>query len=316
MRRLCLCVLLLAGCGDDAVDLGDAGDAGDAASEVSVDAADAAPEIGEPDEGGPPSTDHCNYAPLPPTARAGGVVESGLLEAGAAEVFLSVPVGIALGAYSARAEIAGNQGRVDERPTSGFFAASTGIETRLQAKAIALRAGGETVLIVKADLGLGADDLLYNLEERLGPEFAGKVLLAVSHSHAAVAQYSHNSTLALGLGLRDPLSYGRLIDDLEIACRDAIGALEPATVALGYNPDFDLENLISSDRRIENDGLAGGAEKDHHLYALRIDRPDGSPIAMAFVFGVHPTVLGPDNDLTSTEVTGAIERRLEERFAD
>jgi neutral ceramidase len=60
--------------------------------------------------------------------------------------------------------------------------------------------------------------------------------------------------------------------------------------------------------------LAGGPRKDHDLYVLRVDARDGTPIALINVFGVHGTVLSERNALMTTEVTGAIERALEESF--
>src|SRR5262245_12265331 len=99
------------------------------------------------------NTDHCSYEPVPMTAHTGGTVAAAPLQAGAADVVLDVPVGTALGGYTARAGFIGTAGVVDTRKNqiSGTFNPSIGVFTAPRAKAIALTAGEETVIIVKTD---------------------------------------------------------------------------------------------------------------------------------------------------------------------
>src|SRR5687768_9531380 len=62
---------------------------------------DAGPgDAGPPDP--PPSTDHCSYVELTPTAGAGGTVAAGVISAGAAERRITIPLGVTLGAYTSR----------------------------------------------------------------------------------------------------------------------------------------------------------------------------------------------------------------------
>src|SRR5262249_59046436 len=84
--RLALACLAIVACGDD----GPAPDAG-------------------------VTTENCNYVPLTPTAGAGGAVTAAALQAGAAERVLDVPVGTALGGYTARAGFLGSAGVVGTR---------------------------------------------------------------------------------------------------------------------------------------------------------------------------------------------------------
>jgi len=87
--------------------------------------------------GGPPpdddavTTDHCTYEAVPATSHAGGTVTPGALSAGAAEVVLDVPVGTALGGYTARAGFIGTAGVVDTRKNqiSGTFNPTIGVFT-------------------------------------------------------------------------------------------------------------------------------------------------------------------------------------------
>src|SRR5690348_16110823 len=99
---------------------------------------------GGDDDGPPPdhgvSTDHCNYLPLPSTAGAGGTVTAGQLMAGAAERVLHIPVGTALGGYTARANFLSSAGTVDSRKVtlSGSFNPSIGVTAAPRVKALAL----------------------------------------------------------------------------------------------------------------------------------------------------------------------------------
>jgi len=311
LRALTLLSLLVAvGCGDDDGPMPDAGPLTDAGVEI-----DYGPTV-------PASTDHCSYVDLPPTAGTGGTVEAGAIEAGAAELIHDFPIGATLGAYTSRVTALGEGRTPDGRtePTSGSFTPSIGIETRNKAKAIVLRAGGETIVILKSDVGLADAAITHAVEERLeevhGESFAGKVLWATSHTHSGFAQYTSNTILYLGLGQKRDAIVTRVIEDLVTVAGQAIDNLEPAQVGIASNDAFDSEDQVTRDRRRENDELMGGPKKDDFLVVMRVDAMDGSPIAIATVFGIHGTVLGADNLLISTEGPGAIERAVEENFEE
>src|SRR5438874_2787698 len=118
------------------------------------------------------TTANCNYAPLAPTARAGANVVAAPLMAGAADRVLDIPVGTALGGYTARAGFLGSAGVVDARKVkiSGTFNPSIGVETAPRVKAIALTAGDETVVILKVDIIYIYEGMVYDLEQRLGSD--------------------------------------------------------------------------------------------------------------------------------------------------
>ena len=165
------------------------------------------------------------------TARTGGVVQAGALSAGAAEHVIDAPVGTTLGAYT-RAGFLG--GQVDDRvvPFAGKFVPSVGIAAAPRVKALALTAGNETVLILKVDVGLMFEGLLFDLEERLGDDFAGKVLLAASHSHSAWGQQSGHSGLEIGNGPFRDAVHAAFLDALEQAARAALEDRRPAQLGI------------------------------------------------------------------------------------
>lgn len=275
---------------------------------------DAPPPPVEP----PPTTiGTCTFEPLVPTARTGETVTAGAVSVGTAETILDMPVGSALGAYTSRLSVFGSSGRPDDRAPlfSGAFVPSAGVETLPRAKAMALSAGGETVVIIHLDLGVTFDGVLFEVEQRLGADFAGKVMLTASHTHGGPAHFVGNSVLQLGFAAFREQAFSAVVETAVAVAEDALAALEPATVGIAHDPNFDPEDRVSRDRRDANDDLPGGADrKDHDLYVLRADRLDGSPLAVVPIFGVHPTVLGGDNNLATTDAAGAIERAVEETF--
>ena len=265
------------------------------------------------------TTELCNFQPLAPTANSGGTVAAGALEAGAAERILHIPVGTALGGYTGRAGFISSAGSVDARKIelSGTFNPSIGVTMAPRVKALALRAGGETVVMIKADIIFVYEGMVFDLEQRLGAEFAGKVLIAVSHSHSGWAQFTGHGPLKLGAGQMRDLVYKRFLDDFEGVAREALDNLEPAKLGVFADSQFDMDDTINRDRRGDNDALPGGQNAgDEHLFMIRVDRTDGSPIAMVPVFGEHGTLNDEDNPFASADASGAIEHALEEQFDD
>lgn len=293
MKRACLALAfaLASACGDDAPPAG-------------VDAG--------------PNTDHCEFTAVPATARAGGTVTAGAVSAGAVEAILELPVGSALGAYTARANFLGVGTKPDIRKVeySGKFNPSYGYEHAPRARAVALTAGDETVVILKADLGLSADGVTYDVTERLGPDFAGKVLFATSHSHSSWGHYSPNTGLGVGVGRLRRHTYDLLVDQLVALAQEALAARRPARVGIAVDPNFDPTDQVTHDRRGENNVLAGGPQKDHYLAVIRIDGADGAPIAILPVFGMHGVLLDADNPIATGDAIAGIERGLEESFDD
>ncbi len=262
------------------------------------------------------TTENCDYLAVTPTAHAGGTVVAAPLSAGAADRVLHIPVGTALGGYTGRAGFISSAGSVDARkvPLSGTFNPSIGVTSAPRVKALALTAGDETVVILKVDIIFTYEGLVFDLEQRLGADFAGKILITTSHTHSGWAQFTAHGPLKLGAGQQRELVYKRFLDDFEAAARDALAARRPAKLGIFATSNFDPDDIINRDRRGENDELPGGMRGDDHLYMIRVDGTDNLPIAIMPVFGEHGTLNGEDNPFASTDAPGAIERALEEQF--
>jgi neutral ceramidase len=262
------------------------------------------------------TTAHCEYEPLPPTAGAGGTVTAGALMAGAAERMPDIPVGTALGGYTSRAAFLGDAPEIDTRDVkiSGSFNASIGIELAPRVKAVALSAGGETVVLLKMDSIFVYEGMLFDLETRLGPEFHGKLLLAASHSHSAWAQFTGHAPLKLGSGELRDVVYTRFLDALEGVARDALAARQPARLGVFTTTNFDPTDQINRDRRGENNMIPNGERDDDVMALLRVDTTAGAPIAIVPIFGGHPILNDDDNPFATADAVGGLERALGEQF--
>src|SRR5882672_2264746 len=110
------------------------------------------------------TTERCNYVPLAPTGHAGGTVVAAPLQAGAADRVLGIPIGTALGGYTARAGFLGSAGVVDTRKVKivGTFNPSIGVTAAPRVKGIALTSGGETALIIKVDIIYIYEGMVYD----------------------------------------------------------------------------------------------------------------------------------------------------------
>lgn len=272
------------------------------------------------DDGGAPATEvtteHCEYRPLAATSGAGGTVTAGTLEAGAAEAFIDAPVGSALGAYTARAGFLGSSGTVDLRKSavSGNFNPSIGIETAPRVRAVALTAGSETVILMNLDLGAVFEGMIFDLEERLGDGFSGKVLISASHTHSGWGHFTGHSAYQMGFGVLRQRVYDAMLDVVESTARAALAARRPAKLGVFADMNFDPDDVITRDRRGENNDLMGGPRKDDAFFLIRVDGTDDLPIALIPIYGVHGTLNGEDNSLAATDSIGGMERLVEEQF--
>lgn len=208
------------------------------------------------------------------------------LHAGAAETVITPPAGVDLTGY-------GN------RPSS-----SAGKHDDLYVRALVLEADGRQVALVSLDLlGFEIPDA-GSLRRQIEGETdipVDAILLNCSHTHAGPA------TMRLrGLGERDPAYDALLVRWILGAVRAAQDGLEPATLRWGES-----EARIGRNRRQRRpDGQMVIGENDAGPYdprvaVLRLDRADGSPLAVWFSHATHPVTFGNENVRFSADFPGA-----------
>ncbi|MFI7610417.1 neutral/alkaline non-lysosomal ceramidase N-terminal domain-containing protein [Nonomuraea terrae] len=207
------------------------------------------------------------------------MVVNGLL-AGAAVADITPPVGGSLAGYAARTS------------------ASTAVHDPLRATAVAVSDGTATSVVICADLiALDPDTtrrIARDLRERTGiPEEA--VAVAVTHTHAGPAVTGGG----IG-GVADPRYVEDACSRIAGAGEAAIAALAPAVLRRGCG----TLHGVAHNRR-------GGTLTDPAVPVVRLERPDGEPIATVFSHACHPVTLGPDNLRITADWPGYARRHLE-----
>ena len=267
----------------------------------------------------------CQYEPAPIPSGVGQPIAAGAVVAGVGEAPLDLPVGTPLGGYTARMKLLGGtapDGR--QVPHAKAFVASAGVQTRPQVRALYLKAGSEPVLLVKADLCVAYDRLVYDLERELSTRglmsSRGRVIVSTSHTHGGYGTFQGTFHLALGFDLFQEEQYQRLLKSLLAAAAEAIAKAAPARIGIGVWDGWDSKDEIYSDRRGEDNALKGpdgkpiGPHKEQRLLVVRVDDGAGQPLALLTSFPMHGTIGGEDNPLTTTDSTGHVELALEEQF--
>lgn len=250
-------------------------------------------------------------------------VEPGELTAGTAERPLDIPLGTPLAGYTARYV---GVGRPDRRqsPFAPNFAPTGGVHTTPTAKVIWLHDATHHLVLVRLDVCYLADHVVEDVEaalsERLDLDLGGQVMIAASHTHQGWGSWDAHLTYFLGGDQHHPELDDRLVQSITDAAVQAYEAREPAAIGMGWAKDWDPDDRVYRDRRGNNNELAvwgtpGEATgKDPFLHVTRIDRLDGSPLAMTVTFGIHGIAVGEDSPMASTEASGQVEHAVEAAF--
>src|SRR4051794_17019360 len=172
------------------------------------------------------------------------------LEAGAAAADITGRVGTPMFAYTARSyifspEAAKTQERAQQMladPDTGLYAKtfepSVGIHTRLLARAIVLRQGGQKYALAQADLGGLPYALVQEVASRVRPIGidAQHILLSATHSHSSVGAIwpaDNNGYAFVGGDAFDPRVFESTAQGIAEAILKANGRLKAARVGFG-----------------------------------------------------------------------------------
>jgi Neutral/alkaline non-lysosomal ceramidase, N-terminal len=183
--------------------------------------------------------------------------------------------------------------------------AATGTLDPLMAKAVVLKAGDDSVAIVALDLGRTPEEaVLAKVRSRTAVECGIKNLfITASHTHSAPSMDATSD---------NPNPYAEKVGDqiADCICR-AAKQLVPARIGVGRG----MADFAHNRRHRLPDGRIAmqwrNAEReptapvDKQYAVIRIDRQDGSPLAVLFNYACHPVVLGPDNYEYSADFVGA-----------
>ncbi len=220
--------------------------------------------------------------PLTATAGAGSA-----LMAGGARVDITPPVGTPLAGYGNRL------GR-----------GSIGIHDRIYARALALKSGDLSVIIIANDVLAITDDIsdsVYRKVIREIPVHNEALMVSASHTHSGPGAVAKRFWEGFATGPFDPLLFEWITDRMAEAAVRAHRAMRPARFGSGRASAPDL---------IRNRMIPGGPT-DPAVEFLVFETLDRGLRLFLVNYSAHATVLKDDNYYISGDYPGALERQLE-----
>jgi neutral ceramidase len=267
---------------------------------------------------GPDLLAHCAFETAPERAAKGPNAPTAIL-AGYGAAVMPIPIGAPIGGYASRTLGLGGK-PVDERAQrfSNGLVPTVGVHDAPRAEAIALEAGGERMVIVRVDAPLLNENTLFELESKVAPDgsMRGRIIMTASHSHAAWAGFQPTIVLMPGVDKPKKALAERAVEGMAAAVKAALDSLAPARIGVAVDKAFDPNDEVNRDRRGDNDAVLGpdgndaGKDKDKTLWALRVDKADGTPLAAIVDVPLHGTIGDGDNPIVSNDAPGAVARAL------
>lgn len=178
---------------------------------------------------------------------------------------------------------------------SGFIdrtGMSSGVHDRLSVRALVV---DRTALVTVDVVGLH-EELCARVRTAVRP-WVDHAIVHATHTHSGPASIP---------GRLGPGADEEWLAHVESSCVDAVrraaDSRESTIVTAGYGDDPD----VARNRR------RPGGLVDRALPVLRLDRPDGTPLALMVSYACHPVVLSAQNTLLSADYPGVTRRHLEE----
>lgn len=226
---------------------------------------------------------------------------SGILSAGFGRARLTPTVGAEVDEPLA--------GRFRAVPLAGYGGRrgrpATGVHDHLEVKAIALRRGEVTVVLVGCDALIVPAEVTDLAEARLKTELGlprSQVYLSATHTHGGIGGWGEGPVAEAFAGKFVPGIREWFADRIVAAVRDALADLKPAE--LGHNrfpaPEFVRNRLV---------GALGKTDPEFSFLVVR-QRAGGTAVAGSFA--AHATVLGADVMEFHGDYPGYWQRAVEE----
>jgi neutral ceramidase len=197
------------------------------------------------------------------------------LQAGAASVDITPPVGYAMWGYAAR----------KDQP-------SAGVRDPLHARALVLAAGDKRFALVSLDLGRAPTrSSMAIIRKRIHSSGIDAVFLVATHTH-------HGPVLELDDWPSKEKSYVRQLEQkLGDVILSAAKALKPARLGIASK-----QTKLNRNRQSKR----GDALVDRELLVLRVEDRDGKVIAHAINFAAHPTMRAWNERKFSADYPGVL----------
>jgi neutral ceramidase len=174
---------------------------------------------------------------------------------------------------------------------------SRGVADPIHARALAVAAGDDVAVSVALDVCVVSGAFTEHVRAQASRRFgvaADAIAIAASHTHSAPDHDGYWDEA-------DAASAARVRDGAVAAIGAALEALEPARLGLGHGrlPDMTVNRRDPS------------RPTDDAVPVLRVDRRDGTPLALLYGFACHPIIAGAENLLVSGDYPGAASRVAE-----
>lgn len=198
---------------------------------------------------------------------------------------------------------------------------STGTHDPIFHKIVALDDGNTRFIIIATDLCLFSpteyDKVAGKIRKAYGIDPVN-VWWTVTHTHSA-PEIGPPGMYATYLASRiveiDPAYTNLMEQQLLDGIGEALRKLEPARLGVGWG--FSQANI--NRRAIDVDGKASlglnpDGPVDRRIGLIRLDKADGSPLALIANYAIHGTVLGPQNTLISGDAPGVAAEYVSEKL--
>ncbi len=195
---------------------------------------------------------------------------------------------------------------------------STGVHDRIYHRVIALDDGRTQFFLVSSDLCLFSPELYDEVASALQQEGIERKQFwwSVTHTHSAPEVGPPGVYKVLLKGRSDhewDRAYTAQIKSSVVqAIKDARAKLEPARLRTGLG--MSLANINRRAKDVDGKislGLNPDGPVDRQIGLLRLERPDGSLIALAANYAIHGTVLSGANTAISGDAPGIVADYLE-----
>jgi len=196
-------------------------------------------------------------------------------------------------------------------PMAGYGSArySKGVLDPLEARVLVLSDGDRAIALVTLDLCYTFDVATMDQIRAAVRPAVGEVIFHASHTHSGPT-YSEA-----------PEALQHAAPRIVAAVQEAARSMAPAQIGNGWGQAY----LGFNRRYLETDGtvrmfwrnepkVSTTFPVDPTVGVIRIDRRDGTPLAVLVNYACHPVVLGPDNVNYSADYPGEMRRYVEQEL--
>lgn len=186
-------------------------------------------------------------------------------------------------------------------------AAATGVHDTIYAKVLVMRSGDTLAALVGLDICTTPRSLVEDtLKKAAIPGLTyDNVLMSASHDHAGLEGMSMDRNNVLGnphIGLFSEAVLSFVSDRVAGALQEAYGKLEPVTAGAG----------VTALRGMNRNRRHDGAPTDEDMTVLRLDRADGTPLALLVNYTAHGTIMTEEIMEVSGGWAGVMQRTVED----